>query len=81
MAKSNTALKLSDQEIAAPFLIPEIGKEYPPILTVDQVATLLQIPKATVYDWSSRGRFRGCSRRLGKRLRFWRDRLIAELFN
>ena len=33
--------------------------KFPPVLTIDQTAELLQVPKSTVYDWSSRGLLRG----------------------
>ena len=44
-------------------------------------ARLLQVPKATIYDWSSRGLLRGCGRKVGKHLRLFRDRLITKIFN
>jgi len=53
---------------------------YSAILTVDQAAGLLQIPPSTIYDWSSRGLLRGCSRRIGKHLRIFRDRLLHKVF-
>ena len=51
------------------------------MLSVDQAARLLQVPKATIYDWSSRGLLRGCGRRAGKHLRIFRDRLLTRVFN
>ena len=57
-----------------------LGGRFPPVLNAAQAAELLQIPIKTLYEWSSRGYLRGCSRRRGKRLFFWRDRLIRELF-
>lgn len=74
-------LRLSAREISAAFADPEVAKQFPPILTIDQAADLLQIPKATLYDWRSRGLLNGCSRRIGKHIRFFRDRLINRLFN
>lgn len=53
----------------------------PPVLKVDQVVQLLQVPKKTVYEWSSAGRFALCARRRGKHLLFYRDKLIEEIFN
>jgi excisionase family DNA binding protein len=49
---------------------------FPPILTPDQAAALLQIGKNTLYRKVSEGCFSAAVRR-GKPLRFWRDRLIA----
>lgn len=52
---------------------------FPPILTPDQTAELFQISKATVYRWSSEGRYKQAIRR-GKPLRILRDRLIQAYF-
>ena len=54
--------------------------EYPPILTVEQAAELAQVSVKTVYDWSSRGLLQECAVRRGKRLRLWRDKFVAFLF-
>lgn len=54
--------------------------QYPPVLDVDLAAALLLVPKSTIYDWSSRGLLRGCSRRIGKHLRIFRDRLLHKVF-
>ena len=56
------------------------GGRFPPVLNVTQAAELLGVSVKTIYDWSSKGRLRRCSRRRGKRLYFWRDRLIREVF-
>lgn len=81
MAIKDDGLHLSGKEIATLFAQPEWAERFPPILTVDQVAALLSVPKATVYDWSSRGLLRGCSAKVGKHLRFVRDRLVHRAFN
>ena len=81
MARQNAGLGLTPQEIAAAFIDPRWAECYPPVLSVDQAAALLQVPKATLYDWSSRGLLKGCSRRMGKHLRFFRNRLLAHVFN
>jgi hypothetical protein len=52
-----------------------------PFLTLTEVADLLNIPKATMYDWRSRGLLDNCSRKVGKRVLFVRDRLIQTIFN
>ena len=81
MPRQNTGLGLTPQEIAAAFDDPKWSECYPPVLSVQQAAALLQVPKATLYDWSSRGLLKGCSRRMGKHLRLFRNRLLARLFN
>lgn len=70
-------LKLSKSEIQSAFQ----DSHWPPCLTVEQAAALLQVPIGTIYDWHSRGRLKGCVRRVGKYLRFFRDRLINKVFN
>jgi excisionase family DNA binding protein len=69
-----------DQEITQAFSDGNWAANFPPILSVDQAAAMLQVPKQTVYDWSSRGRLRGCGRKVGKHLRIWRDRLIILIY-
>ena len=75
------SLKLTDSEVAAAFSDSQWAEKYPPVLTIEQAAELLQMPVATVRDWRSRGLLGTCSRRLGKRVRFYRDRLIKKVFN
>jgi len=81
MARKNVGLDLKPNEISTAFDMGDWAKRFPPVLSIPQVSELLQIPVATIYDWSSRGLLRGCSRKVGKHLRFWRDRVIHELFN
>ena len=81
MAGKDDSLHLTAKELAQAFSAPAWGERFPPILTVDQVAALLQLPKRTVYDWHSRGLLKGCCRKVGKHLRFFRDRLLNLLFN
>jgi excisionase family DNA binding protein len=77
----DTGLKLSDKEIAAAFSSSGWAEKYPPVLTLEQASQLLSIPKETLYGWRSRGRLTGCCRKVGKHLRFFRDRLIKHVFN
>ena len=56
------------------------GGRFPPVLNVQQAAELLHVSINTIYEWSSKGYLKGCGRKRGKRLFFWRDRLISELF-
>jgi excisionase family DNA binding protein len=55
------------------------ASRFPPILSVDQAAELLQVPKQTIYDWSSRGLLEGCKLRVGKHLRLLRDQLVHKI--
>jgi len=77
----NNSLKLSAREITTAFQSPGWAEKYPPILTVDEAAALLRVPKATIYDWRSRGLLSGCCRKVGKHLRFFRDRLLQRIFD
>ena len=81
MRRHDGNLKLTRAEIASAFADPHCASLYPPVLTVEQAARLLQVPSATIYDWSSRKLLRGCARRVGKRLLIFRDRLLAKVFN
>lgn len=74
-------LQLSAKELYTAFQDPHWAEKFPPILTVDQAAELVQVPKATIYGWSSRGLLDRCSRKVGKHLRFWRDRFLEFIFN
>ena len=46
--------KLTDRELAAAFADPRWAAEFPPVLTIQQAAALLQIPLQTLYQWRSR---------------------------
>ena len=81
MDRDSDNLKLSAKELAAAFSDPTWSERFPPVLTVDQAAALLQVPKQTVYDWRSRELLAGSCRKTGKHLRFWRDRLLLKVFN
>ena len=75
------SLRLTDKEIASAFPGPLGTKQFPVVMTLDQAAELLQIPKATLYDWRSRGLLGKCSRKIGKHVRVFRDRLLQQVFN
>ena len=81
MASKEDSLNLTAQDVANAFAEPVWAAKFPPVLTIDQAAELLQIPKQTLYDWSSRGLLRGCCRKVGKHLRFFRDKLLFLIFN
>lgn len=71
---------LTLDEIRHAFDGTEWAERFPASLSVQQAAELAQVPVGTIYDWSSRGALHGCAARRGKRLRIWRDRFIAWLF-
>ncbi|MEK6262344.1 MAG: helix-turn-helix domain-containing protein [Planctomycetota bacterium] len=77
----NNSLHVTPDEVRATFSDPKWSSEFPPLLTVDQAARLAQVPKATIYDWSSRDLLRGCSRKVGKHLRIHRDRFFTQILN
>jgi hypothetical protein len=74
-------IELTDREIAQFFSDPATAAKYPPVLKLSEAAELLQIPQGTLRDWRSRGLLPGCARRLGREVRFIRDRLIKQVFN
>jgi excisionase family DNA binding protein len=81
MAIKDERLDLTAKELTTAFADPAWAAKFPPILSVDQAAELLQIPKQTIYDWHSRGRLKGSCRKVGKYLRFFRDRLVILVFD
>jgi excisionase family DNA binding protein len=80
MATNKEDLKLTAREIATA-CDTNAGSAIPVVLTVDEAAALLRVSKETIYDWSSRGLLKGCCRKVGKHLRFFRDRLLQKVFN
>jgi excisionase family DNA binding protein len=74
-------LGLSREEIESPFAEGLWATEYPLVMTTQQVAKLLQLPIATIYQMSSQGCFSKCAKRVGKHLRFHRTRLLQAIFN
>lgn len=77
----SASLKLTKNEIDSAFQSTLWAERFPPILSIEQAAEMLQVPKRTIYDWSSRGLLKGCARKVGKHLRFFRDRLLHTIFN
>jgi excisionase family DNA binding protein len=78
---SESSLRLTDREIAAAFADSRFAEQFPPVLTIEQAADLLQYSVDTIRDWRSRGLLHDCSRKVGKRVRFYRDRLLKRIFN
>ena len=72
---------LNTKEIAAIFADPIWAARFPLLLTVDQAAELAQIPKATIYSWSSQGRLDLCKVRVGKYVRFLRNEFYLLIAN
>lgn len=81
MAAKDGNLHLTARELANAFADPAWAGKFPPILSVPQAAELLQVPVGTIYAWSSQGLLKGCGRRVGKHLRFFRDRLLLHILN
>ena len=74
-------MKLTPKEVAAAFGDSEWATKYPPLLTLEQAAELIQIPVQTLYSWRSRGLMGNCSRKIGKHVRVFRDRFLLNLLN
>lgn len=68
-------LRLTKGEVAV------IAQGWPPLLTVEQAADMIGVPKKTIYVWSSAGRLDLCARRRGKRLYILRDRFVKGFFD
>jgi excisionase family DNA binding protein len=51
--------------------------QYPPILTPEEAAKILQLKLSTLYRHLSEGKYNSAVKR-GKPIRFWRDRLIQD---
>jgi excisionase family DNA binding protein len=78
MATDDENLHLTSREIAAACTT---NSTVPLVLTIDEAAALLRIPKGTLQDWRSRKLLIGCCRKVGKHVRFFRDRLLLRVFN
>lgn len=72
-------LRLTDAELNGLFVEPAWAERFLPLMTPDQAAELVQIPKQTLYDWSSRGLLDDCAFRAGKHLRIVRNRFLTLL--
>ena len=81
MKRPNQGINLTDDEVRRAFGDLEWAKRYSPVLNVAGAAKLAGVSENTIYDWSSRGLLKGCSRRVGRRLRIFRDRFLKFLFN
>lgn len=77
--RTEAGLKLSAAELDSAFR-GSWGEKFPPVLSVDQAAALAQVPKKTIYEWSSTGKLAGCAVRRGRYLRVFRNRFLRFLF-
>ncbi len=55
--------------------------KFPPILSLDDLATLLNVSRKTLDGWKSKGRLEGTYRKRGKRVFVLRDRAIKQLLD
>lgn len=55
-----------------------IGDDFPPVLSLDQAATLAHLAPSTLKRKVSEGHFKESVKR-GKPLLFWRDKFVKEL--
>lgn len=78
---NRSSLNLNGREISAPFKEGVYAEKFPPILTIEQAAELVQIPVGTLRDWRSRGLLDDCCTKAGKHIRFHRDRFMKLIFN
>ena len=72
--------KLSKAKITQAFA-DDSGAPTPPILSPNQLATLLQLSVKTIYEWIAKGRLDGAFRKRGKHRLIWRDRALHILLN
>ena len=70
-----------DPEVAAMVADPNWATQFPPLLCPAQAAALAQVPKQTIYTWSSQGRLDCCKVKVGKHLRILRDRFLKHLID
>jgi excisionase family DNA binding protein len=71
---------LTEEELSRPFH-GDWARRYPPILSVRQLAALLNGSPKTIYEWIGKGRLDGAFRKRGKHILIWRDRALDLLFN
>ncbi len=46
------------------------------MMTIDQAVEMIQVPKTTIYEWSSKGKLDDCKVKVGRHLRIIRDRFV-----
>jgi excisionase family DNA binding protein len=81
MARTDGGSRLTPKEASDLFVDPIWASTFPPIITVDEAAALVRVPKQTVYAWSSQGLLKCCSFKAGKHLRILRNKFLQKLAN
>ena len=76
---SRDSVTLTQEELAAAFVGPW-AERYPPALTVQQAADLLQVEVSTIYHKRCEGKLDGTFTKVAGKLRFWRDKLVKKAF-
>ena len=74
-----SSIEIGKNEFREMFAHATWANKFPPLLSVDAAAELANVPKGTIYDWSSRGLLDACANRRGKRLLILRDRFVQYL--
>jgi len=74
-------LNLTQEEIDRAFSNGEWAKQFPPVLTYETAGQLINRSVQTLREWRSKGLLNTCSRRVGRRVGFFRDRLLDWFFN
>lgn len=72
---SRPGVPLTEQDLAVALTGPWIER-FPPLLTAQQAAELLQVSINAIYHLRCEGRLDGTFTKIAGKLRFWRDRLI-----
>ena len=75
------SLNLTQEEIDRAFSSGDWGKQFPQVLTFTMASQLINTPVQTLREWRSKGYLSSCSRLVGRRVGFFRDRLIDWYFN
>lgn len=71
---------LSLDEIRQAFADEAWRSLYPPVLTLQQFASLFSVSVRTAKSWIASGDFAGATTRAGKHRRIWRDRAVLIAF-
>lgn len=76
-----SSIALKPSEVHAALDSEALRDRYPPVCQKPQIAALLGISIKTLDEWMAHGRLDGTYRRRGKRVFFWRDRVVEIIFN
>jgi excisionase family DNA binding protein len=75
MAARKRSKPLSDDELRRVF-DGVSGVAFGPILSPKQLADLCGLSPKTIYEWIAKGRLKDASRKRGKHVLIWRDRVL-----